>query len=220
MRRMASKLAKNEISLSDAANVWESSKAPLINWCEFLIRNVPVTPLRSSKGGEVFLFTDASKHGWGAVLISSGLVLHTGSQWEHGVDVEDINALEAKAVAHAASHFADHLEDRIVRLVVDNTSVMFSLRKGSARTGRLNAAIGSAMAKLGFAKPRMISVAWIESKKMPADEPSRGKALSWAKLGDDLREWMADLASTNVRELPLNACRGEVSTRVGVDVGA
>jgi hypothetical protein len=220
VRRLASRLARDETTLDAKASIWACARFALVELAEFLIANKPARPLAfcSPANCAVHLFTDASKSGWGAVLIREGLVLHIGGRWPPGTD-DAIADLEAKAVANAAAHFADELAGQRVRLVVDNTNVQHTLARGSAHAERLNEAIGAALGALGRANPASVVVAYIATKANPADEPSRGRRLVWSKLGADLGSWMAD--DTTALEIPITRDETNVGvTGVGVQWGA
>ena len=145
-----------------------------------------MTPLRNVTDADVVLFVDASLSGWGAVLVHAGIVYSTGASWTED-EKSNINVLEALAVGNAAAEFARFLAGNDVHIMMDNTSALSSLKKGSARSGALNSAVAHTLRQLGVAKPRATTVTYIASRQNPADGPSRNKwEVDWTQLAQGL----------------------------------
>jgi hypothetical protein len=134
-------------------------------------------------GGTSCLFTDASLQGWGAVLITSDQrVFIAGERWSEKVRVDstNINVLEARAVDLALNSFADllhSLPDTKLSIVVDNTSTLAGLRRGTARAPLVNLALVPAIEKLTAQNQFAIALRYVKSKENPADAPSRQQEL-------------------------------------------
>jgi len=113
-RRRLSSVAKGKHKAESPVKWWASAKAQLIEWLEFLRPNTPVVPKRDPNSPSQFhLFTDASKDGWGAVLIDHGtsMVYTSGGTWTdtrlwHKGWTPHINQLEVLA-AHQAAVYQD-----------------------------------------------------------------------------------------------------------------
>ena len=76
------------------------------------------------------LYTDASKTGYGAVLFINGKVYVSGAAWT-GTDVgAHINLLEAEALSRALAKFKDVLAGSLLRIKIDNTSVIGAMERG------------------------------------------------------------------------------------------
>jgi hypothetical protein len=191
-RRLASAVARGKRKLTDPVAIWDSAKDAVNSWIEFL--SAPereACPPRTLGARPIVLFSDASLKGWGAVLCRGGLVLHIGGRWEDDVDRSNINALEALAVERAAEYFAERLSHADVVLAIDNTAALSGLKRGSARSGALNAAVGSVFRRLGRVGPRAVAVGYIASGANPADGPSRDNVFHWSQLRADIAAFMA-----------------------------
>ena len=131
---------------------------------------------------DYIMFVDASTTGYGAVLVDQrGTVYELAGKWASQQLSTAINTLEATAVAIAAERFTPILtEAKSLAVVVDNTSTLYALKKGSAASGLLNEAAMRALKNL----PRDIPVRtmWIPSGKNPGDAPSRGREVSLVDL--------------------------------------
>jgi hypothetical protein len=194
VRRIAADIGAGRRKPDDIVTLWPSARADFERWFRFL-DETPSAPM-PNRGGRhtVVLFTDASKHGWGAVLIVNGSLLHIGGRWDPKTAELDINTLEALAVTNGVKHFAQYLAEEELLLVIDNTTAMHGLVRGSAQAGRLNAAVGTALVALGLAKPTSIQIVYIESARNPADGPSRNAGVSCTL--HDLEATIAKLLAT------------------------
>lgn len=149
--------------------IWPSCRAPLLAWCNLLLTNTPRQVL-CRQLCEVVLFTDASLTGWGAVLFMDGQHFSFGSKWIS--DRVNINELEACALRLAIQHFAYLLQNRHIKLVVDNSSLFFTYGKGRSRNFIMNSVIREVddlVHDLGSTS----EIAWVESQFNWADKPSR-----------------------------------------------
>jgi hypothetical protein len=174
--------------------------------------------IRSVQGtSSMKLFTDASKIGWGAVLMTDrGRVLVTGERWSHADKHLEISVLEMKAVQLGVTAFTRELQSAAqVALLVDNTSVKGAVERGTCRSADLVVALAAAIPGLREL-PGRVSVGYVGSKENPADPPSRmdsGKSYAEASRlahahktrGNDsgLRWCLATGVKAKVRDLAL-----------------
>lgn len=123
----------------------------------------------------VTAFVDASKKGWGGVVIEGNkmeLVILGGS-WDSYEATLHINELEALALRNVVASFPTSFSDCPVHLVVDNTTVQGVARKGaSLKSQVLNGAVVEALENLRK-RNCSFSVKWVRSEDNPADLPSR-----------------------------------------------
>ena len=85
---------------------------------------------------DLFLFSDASDHGWGAALGD----LHLSGLWSPLCSRFSINQRELLAILYAVQGFLPHLRGRSVAVYSDNSTVLAYLRKqGGTRSSSLNA---------------------------------------------------------------------------------
>jgi len=175
-RRRASAMFAGELTGDMRANLWPCARRPLTQWVDELLANPP-TPagLPTGKEREYVLATDASLHGWGGVLYcdATGEFEEAGGRWGKQHSHTEINQLEAYAVANAWRAFSARLTPSTkVLILVDNTSVLHTVRKGRAREAPLNTAIDEVLRTL---KGNVdVSVAHIGTENNPADAKSRG----------------------------------------------
>ena len=64
--------------------------------------------------------TDASKTGWGCSLGS----ISTGGSWDPGESEKYINWLEVKAILFSLKSFVDHICQKHVKILSDNTTAV------------------------------------------------------------------------------------------------
>ena len=86
------------------------------------------------------LTTDASLTGFGAFVEVPTLhqpLPHLAGQWEQRHPSGDMTILELETVIRAAQAFGSHLRGQRVRLMTDNLSVMYGVRKLYSRTPRI-----------------------------------------------------------------------------------
>ena len=176
--RRAGEICDGTFREADPVRVWPTALPELTRWVRDLLASPPVSPgLPTSTETKFVLATDASTEGWGAVVTNAAGATFTASgKWHRKHVSDDINGLEAAAVANAWDKFG-HLfgEENAITLLTDNTATMFTLRKGRARELALNGAIDRTL-RLMRCNPN-IRVAHIATEVNPADSLSRGLAL-------------------------------------------
>ena len=175
-RRKCGAVNSNRAKVEDMLRIWPSALTQLTQWYLFLLKNKPVTPLKYLKNISVVIFSDASDHGWGAVLCTkNGFILSVGSAWEKGEQHLSINERELIAAEFAAKNFGNVMANNEVLLCIDNTTAMQALRKGSSAAGAINSAVLRVLTQLGLSKPIGVRTIFVRSEHNIADEPSRGK---------------------------------------------
>ena len=131
------------------------------------------------------MITDASLHGWGAILFdtATGEIWVTNGVWTSRHESKDINTLEMTAVCLGAQNFAEILQTKQAApllLIVDSTSTQHVLSKGFAREFAFNAATAATLREI--AGDRFTAVGYINSEANPTDKLSRGVPLSDEEL--------------------------------------
>lgn len=124
------------------------------------------------------LFTDASKSGWGAVLVKkTGELCVAGAQWEDSAEFE-INAAEMRAVSMALEAFKDHwVRNERLLLRIDNTSAMHAVQKGHASAERLSNELNTTL-KVAQKYGITIQAEYVDTRSNPADPVSRAKGVT------------------------------------------
>jgi hypothetical protein len=128
------------------------------------------------------LYTDASRIGWGAVLICllTGRIFITGRRWPPDHRYE-INKDEMAAVRWATEDFAQHFTPgTVIDLRVDNTSTEAGANKGTSSSWGVSRQLNAFMEK----KKEMginMRASHVDTKENWADPISRMKPL---KIGD------------------------------------
>jgi hypothetical protein len=83
------------------------------------------------------VWTDASLHGWGAVLQVEGLRMEARGRWSAAEALEHINVLEMRAKDLAAMSFAPQIRGRHVHFWGDNLVVTYVAGSGTSRSPEL-----------------------------------------------------------------------------------
>ncbi len=180
IRRLASKYVAGSVTLDSPAELWKCARADIDLWLKELEANKPVRhvdPL-SAEDEPLVMISDASTEGWGAIMCDerTGEVWQAAGHWGQKEDCSDINTLEMIAVRLGLKAFSKILtrdSTRPLIILVDNTSTMAVLRKGTAREFSFNEATLSTLRCL--AGDRQVSVGWISSTNNFADPLSRGE---------------------------------------------
>lgn len=125
------------------------------------------------------LFVDASKFGWGAVLLEdSGRVTVLGARWNESElalsagERFNISKLELRGVARAVDQLKERLlQFRHVTIHVDNTSTMHNIRRGTARSPHMALELLRLVDNLD--QKVQWRITYVSSENNPADIPSR-----------------------------------------------
>jgi hypothetical protein len=182
IRRCSSQLHAGTLLPASEIKLWKDARIQLTAWLKFCVANKPVTPVRSLEQCDATLFTDASLEGLGAVLIIAGNVFHFGRKWSPK-EIEDnktngrsnISALELLAAEVGLQHFAPHIAEARLHLVLDSTTGIGALRKGCSKSELLNARVVDVTTALKMAKLKAAVVTYIVTSANPADLPSRNR---------------------------------------------
>lgn len=176
VRRRLNQLARGVKKEQDAVSLSGAATSELQKWQAVLCDNKPVTPRVGSKGA-VTIFTDASKKGWGALLISTtGEMKVAGAPWDIGEEYE-VNKMETKAVVNAFAAFQAALPEGIfVDLRVDNTSVEAAINKQNTQSDGMAPALREAVED-AMRKKWKVRARYISTHENPADPISRGARL-------------------------------------------
>lgn len=157
--------------LDDAGDIWPSIKSNFIKWMLSEARKEPrIWTADNNYERSCVMYTDASNTGMGAVMYSTdGSISIIAAPWFYA-SPPHINILEAVAVRNALRIFnLEHIDN--ITLLIDNTSVMYTLQKGCSKSFELNCIIHQIMMLGAFAKVKQIR--YVESRSNRADLPSR-----------------------------------------------
>ena len=175
MRRRLSEINRETISRNDTIRVPPSALKAFSRWKERILAQES-RPIPSPNGRKSFtLWTDASRVGWGAVLIDNNTqqTWVVASRWSKTELQMHINVLEAIAVEKALQRFTE-IDGAAIFPRIDNTSVVHSVRKGYSKSEELNEVIRRVQEicvkrKILFAAPQ-----YVRSADNLADSWSRG----------------------------------------------
>jgi len=175
--RRAMQLDAGSLRETDDVRLWADAHHSITAWLDTVLQSTPVPPSApTTTTTEFVLATDASVTGWGAVLGNASVILTAQGTWPKKHTCEEINQLEAGAIANALTQFSDMIGPRTaLTLLTDNSATMFTLRKGRAHEFPLNGAVDRVLRALR-GNPN-VRVAHIETERNPADSLSRESAL-------------------------------------------
>jgi hypothetical protein len=179
-KRKINLLNRSILHLDSPVEVPPSVRREFSQWLSLAFQPRQIAPgSRNSTPNRMTIFSDASKSGWGAVLIDShNRVLVSGGEWR---SEKTISALEVEAIVLALTAFHGHLKAASrIDIKVDNTSAEWALRKGSAATSLVPPLLRALTILRSLDVP--VSVAYIKSKDNPADLPSRGPVTEEMRL--------------------------------------
>ena len=174
MRRRMQQVALGTIVQNAPARVWPCTIATWHQWMKDIVEHEGrhAIPQRAATHT---LITDASLEGFGGILFndSTGRATSFGSTWAAaGVDATNlhINGLEMRALVLTARRLVPR--GTTVRILVDNTSVMYAVRKERSQSYELNQGV---IALCDWFE--VDSINYIKSEENPADALSRGLPL-------------------------------------------
>jgi hypothetical protein len=176
MRRKCALFAKGTIKLDDTVAVWDVAAKDWRRWIHMIQENPPTAHWNAvACCPEFALYTDASTTGWGAVLFAEedGLIREASGTWGCKKLASDMPVLETSAAGLAAQAFRDAIPSGAkLLLLVDSSSALGALRKGSSAVELMNKAVREALAS--FTKLSSLHVAHVTTDENPADNLSRG----------------------------------------------
>ncbi|KAJ9447351.1 hypothetical protein DIPPA_60709 [Diplonema papillatum] len=173
LRRVTNALNRAMKLPSDIVALSPSVCASLQSWIDAVMK--PRVVLSSRGPPAITAFVDASKKGWGGVLVDSRTaeVSILGAAWLPEETRLHINELEALAFERVIAALPTSVAGGRVDIVVDNTTVKGVARKGACVKSKvLNCAVTNGLVRLNHLKCA-ISVRWVRSAGNPADLPSR-----------------------------------------------
>jgi hypothetical protein len=158
-------------SLDDQVRMSPFIRRKIVAWIDTLLgRPKPFVRRRGPR--QMWLYTDASLKGWGALLLSDdGRFWVVGGSWSVVHNSGDISALEAAAISRAIDILLPTLRvfaKGTLNIVVDNTAVQAAVGRGLARSFAVNAALFPALRTLydiGLA----LTIRYIATEKNPVD---------------------------------------------------
>ena len=204
-RRVSRDLALGQRHLTDPVRLWASTRQVIAHWHMHLASNPP-TPVLHKLPPRFFLATDASKWGYGAVLIdrNSGRVYHFGRRWSGLYAARHINELEVMAVHLSIEHFADILQGAQIAVYVDNESARLCMSTGHSRGFFLNRRVYEAGL---YVRNLPMLIHRVTTGDNPSDEPSRDIPPSPEKI----RRWAVSIGLGDLFEPNCVAMIGRVA---------
>jgi hypothetical protein len=173
MRRRASQATP----LDSAANIWPTALNTLKRWCTDILTRQTLTtiPRHDNTLQHWHVFTDASNHGYGSVILTPTETIIDAGKWTAAESDAHINIKEAAALLRAAKLTnASATSRRITPTItyhVDNTSVIGAVRNTTSRSFELNDMVDKLNAELNIT--RTGDIEYVESSRNIADLPSR-----------------------------------------------
>ena len=170
----------NTIALDERVNWWRSALTTAKATTSSLLENRP----RQCNVPEqcITVFTDSSLEGWGVVILrQSSIEVHAG-RWK---GEENIAVLEARALLRALRTLPAAGRRCLLRLMVDNTTVVGSVRRTRCANFTINAIVRE-ICVLAEEKDYVLNIEYVQSLDNIADEPSRcGLTAKWLLSLDD-----------------------------------
>ena len=170
---------------TEMAKIWPCIKPEWKYLIASLLENLP-THHQAPTAHETVLVTDASLTGWGAVWFDedTGEVLQAHGKWDTPHQPSEINELEMQALRYALDTFSDTIQAaRPLLILMDNSSAVHTLAKGSAHAFKLNKEALSVLERLPT--DASVKVGYVESANNPADAASRGLTADLTQLPSD-----------------------------------
>ena len=160
--------------LDEQVRPWTGSLRELQHWRAALLAAPALTHLMAQAGqpwNKAVLFTDASDHGFGAVLFRlDGTTSIIAGRWTKDESNLHINCKEALVVKKALTSLdLRHLV--ALDLKIDNTSALFTIRSGTSKSHKLNEIVCDIWKVPEYSLIR--SIEYVASGKNHADLPSR-----------------------------------------------
>ena len=153
--------------------IWPSAMTQLHEWEKFIVTNKPVNRPPQHVTSGIVLYTDASNMGMGAVLFQGdGTMQVVARRWTALERSRDICERETMAVTEATHKFRAQLQGTSFQLHIDNTSSMWAIARGYARSYNLNNRVRELQEVLRGLDARW-TIHYVASHMNPADTPSR-----------------------------------------------
>jgi hypothetical protein len=151
--------------------IWNCVVSLWRSWCMCILESGNVKPTIDVQS-PLFLFTDASSTGFGAILFCpDGETRIVAGAWAGKCKLLHINVLELRAVNLALSRL--NLCNSSLFLFVDNTTAQGALIKTRSKSFQINQEVGRIISRLAESNSCFISVEYISTHLNPADFWSR-----------------------------------------------
>ena len=144
-------------------------RSEILYW-RFLDEWEDCLPWRSERHLTVSLFSDASKHAWGGILVKDGCRYESKDYWPE--TTEDINILEARALLNSLMAFQDQIRNSRVDVHTDSRVLKCAWENGGCKSSATNRVLKSVLECSRLCNFSM-DVRYIPSGDNPADGPSR-----------------------------------------------
>jgi len=174
--------------LKSKVSPWQSILPLFDEWFDLILENKPVS--HEVGDPEVTLFCDASKTGCGGVFIDGieptfqqygeSFREEFSSMWNEKEVAKSINRLETRAATKSIKFFRKQLEGKVVRLFIDNTSLIGAIGKGYSKSFELNGELLDLIREMEASGAKFI-VQYVESSLNLADRPSRASQRGLAR---------------------------------------
>ena len=203
-RRLYSSIANGKVQVDEKLpRLWDTARSEYQAWHKRVAENEWTSHPKATEQARaktVFLMTDASLEGWGAVLVKPGQEPQVfKGVWEKRHAPKEMTTLEMRALRMALRVAQPHIaQARNLALVADNTAVKAVLRKGAAHSCSLNRELATVIGLMP--RKALIYAYYVPTDVMPADEPSRGRPLDRAKLKTALDSLQLRLGPSGVPE--------------------
>lgn len=156
--------------------IWPSIVPQWTSWLQSLVdSDGRVVRTETCEQRSTFhIFTDASRTGYGAVIMGGGAVSIIAGSWQGRQLHKHINILEAVAIRFALQKWNCQAEGNVqLHLHVDNTSVIATCRKGRSRSFLLNYEVGNIRKVCEDKGYKIVSWTYVASANNIADPMSR-----------------------------------------------
>ncbi len=192
-RRLENSVARGLFTRSRIVEVPPLARGSITAWLDAARCKTYFPQRERANMSEATLITDASLIGFGAILVSPLQELFViGGKWSDNHVSDSINELEAATVLMALHRLREvliRLQICQLNIVVDNTSVLQVLAKGSSKSENLNAIVVLLIAALKEIGCR-VTIRYIPSNLNPSDAISRGITPDWGAFATELATWM------------------------------
>jgi hypothetical protein len=170
-------LANGKISEDSPVNIWSSIRGHFTTLLNVVRSNKPVKPpTATDREYDIIVAVDASTTGYGITAFEQdlGRVTSMGGRWASTIDPSDINVYEGKTLHIAAKALKEALRGKKALFLVDNTSVLYTSKKGRSAEFRLNCEIDGLLTTLAAVSCEG-HIAYVDTKVNPSDANSRGQ---------------------------------------------
>ncbi|CUE61285.1 unnamed protein product [Bodo saltans] len=179
LRRSASR----KVQLNAQADIWPSLRGQIQTWAAEELARPPVVHSHLHREISATVYTDASNSGWGIVVFrDDGPTTIRGGTWKISESPLHINLKETITVLFALDLLSEkHFRPLThVSLLVDNTSAIAAVEKGTSRSYELNQLAW--LITLHEKRPLINNIHYVQSAKNHADWVSRVPEWAWPQV--------------------------------------